>query len=549
LAKQLLEANLGWERCEIHQKRREVICLTDRSVICSSCALWNGHRDHNIKHIAEIKSEFETQQKQLATELQGLDQYHKDLDNILDEQKSAMRDIVEERFKEITLLLNLKKQGLLYELDTLFEQQRTKLNTMIGDESILSSILSEKIENYKNSPSNEKIFDLLENDISDYRDKLNQFLAKSDIDKFQDNIHKLVGDFNSSLFTQVDSLIQEEIVDQTQDRLLRDQRQGSFLSTTTTTANSTFSDFKLKSSFEFETCNGYFELTSSGNSVRTIIMDNEEWKKMKEVRIKLDRFVLIEEDKVALDYIWNKMELVRCVKIEASFQKTISEEQLVTLLSIIFSKPQNLREIEINFLESNIGDETMVYLFEKILHNVSALKVLSLNVYGTTITDESIRAFAREAIPNMKALEFFSFYSGNTNICQDSVAELFISLPNLSKFELGCSSTNFGDQALNLFVKNSLVSMTNLKKLKLRLWKTQVTDDGAANLFSNLPDLKAFTFDLGSNSITDESVKILTENKLLNMPSLKNFKLYLYDTKVSEQTMSKVYEIKNKLSK
>jgi len=229
-------------------------------------------------------------------------------------------------------------------------------------------------------------------------------------------------------------------------------------------------------------------------------------------------------------------------------KKNISEGHLVALFSIIFSKPQNLREIEINFLESNIGDEAMIYLFEKVLHNVSALKVLNLNIYGTLITDEAIRAFAREALPNMKALDFFSFYSGNTNICQDSIGELFNSLPNLSKFELGCSSTNFGDRALGLFVENCLLSMTNLKKLKLRLWKTHVTDEGAAKLFSNLPDLKTFTFDLGSNSITDESVKILTENKFLNMPSLKNFKLYLYDTKVSDQTMSKIYEFKNKLS-
>ncbi len=241
------------------------------------------------------------------------------------------------------------------------------------------------------------------------------------------------------------------------------------------------------------------------------------------------------------------MKPIQRVQIDASFQKNLSEEDLIALFSIILSKPQNLKEIDFNFLESNVGDETMVHLFEKILNNVTGLKVLSLNIYGSNITDKTIQAFGG-ALPHMKGLEFFSFYTGSTNITEDSLVELFVSLPNLAKFEFGASSTNFGDKALKIFVENCLVSMKCLKKLKLRLWKTQVTDEGAAQLFANLPDLKTFTFDLGSNKITDQSVKILTEDKLLNMSTLKGFKLYLYDTKVSDQTNSKIYEIKTKLS-
>ncbi len=50
--------------CESHQKKRDIVCLTEQNRICSHCALFGGHNGHIIKTIDECIKE----QQSLITE-------------------------------------------------------------------------------------------------------------------------------------------------------------------------------------------------------------------------------------------------------------------------------------------------------------------------------------------------------------------------------------------------------------------------------------------------------------------------------------------------
>jgi len=547
LAKQLIETNLKWEICEVHGSRKDVVCLSDKEKVCAHCALFDGHKEHSLKHIMEIQQEFDAQRKQLELGLANLEEHHKSLEAVLDEKKLAMQKIIEERYEEFAFILKMKKLGLLYELDIVFNKSKTKFANAFGNESSLKASILSQIHDYKDAPHASDLFSLLEKDISVFKSQLDQELLKTQVRELNQKLQEASDVFSDTLLSQVTLLTKSEVRkgEEIQEKIdtIESKEDAS------TNINASLSCVKIESSFEFETCNGYLEIISTNNHPTNFIMDTEDWRKMKEVRLKLDKFVLSEEDTKALEYIWFKLEHVRCIRIDASFQKNILDEHLIALFSTIFSRPHTLKEIEINFEESQIGDETLAYLAEEILPNVPTLKVITMNLNATKITETTVKTLAKNAFPVMKTLESFVLHLGGTGIPDEAFAELFVSLPTVGNFEIGLSSTSFGDNALKAFTNNTLSSMTALKKLKMRLWKTKVTDESVSHLFENMPDLKTFTLDLGSNNLTDKSVHGLINTKLPSMQNLKDFKIYLYDTKVSEPTIAKIYQIKHGLSK
>ena len=42
------------ERCSVHKKKLEIVCLLDKARICSSCALFGEHRTHQVLPVEEV---------------------------------------------------------------------------------------------------------------------------------------------------------------------------------------------------------------------------------------------------------------------------------------------------------------------------------------------------------------------------------------------------------------------------------------------------------------------------------------------------------------
>jgi hypothetical protein len=45
------------EMCKIHQRKLEIICIDDKERICSNCALFGYHRNHDIRMEPEVLQE------------------------------------------------------------------------------------------------------------------------------------------------------------------------------------------------------------------------------------------------------------------------------------------------------------------------------------------------------------------------------------------------------------------------------------------------------------------------------------------------------------
>ena len=45
--------------CKIHKRKLEIICIDDRERICSNCALFGAHKNHDIRMETEVLREIE----------------------------------------------------------------------------------------------------------------------------------------------------------------------------------------------------------------------------------------------------------------------------------------------------------------------------------------------------------------------------------------------------------------------------------------------------------------------------------------------------------
>lgn len=45
--------------CKIHQRKLEIICIDDKERICSNCALFGKHKNHDIRMETDVLNEIQ----------------------------------------------------------------------------------------------------------------------------------------------------------------------------------------------------------------------------------------------------------------------------------------------------------------------------------------------------------------------------------------------------------------------------------------------------------------------------------------------------------
>jgi len=68
------ESQVQGELCLQHQKKLEIICLDDQMRICSNCALFGAHKNHEIKMEQEVLQEIQVRTECLLEMYQMIEQ-------------------------------------------------------------------------------------------------------------------------------------------------------------------------------------------------------------------------------------------------------------------------------------------------------------------------------------------------------------------------------------------------------------------------------------------------------------------------------------------
>ena len=66
------------EFCMEHNRKLEIICIQDRMRICSTCALFGGHKGHDVRMEPEVVNELTIRTELLIQMYQIVDDISKD---------------------------------------------------------------------------------------------------------------------------------------------------------------------------------------------------------------------------------------------------------------------------------------------------------------------------------------------------------------------------------------------------------------------------------------------------------------------------------------
>lgn len=115
------------ELCPSHNRKLEIICIQDRQRICSNCALFGGHKGHDVRMEQEVVTEI-TLRTDLLIEMYQL--VHETASNRVEpaqlqamqaefnSKSVSMKTVLAEKFKEIRQIINMQEQIATTILDT-----------------------------------------------------------------------------------------------------------------------------------------------------------------------------------------------------------------------------------------------------------------------------------------------------------------------------------------------------------------------------------------------------------------------------------------------
>jgi len=121
---------------------------------------------------------------------------------------------------------------------------------------------------------------------------------------------------------------------------------------------------------------------------------------------------------------------------------------------------------------------------------------------------------------------------------KNSLLELFTSMPNLKEFRYQITSKIFNDEVLQGFTSKALSSFKNLESFHLIIPGSDVTDVSVKEFFEKPPQewfskLKTFHVDLTGTKITDESFKGSIFKTIRKLQKLTELNICVLDTEVS----------------
>jgi hypothetical protein len=148
--------------CKIHNRKNELFCVDDKSKICTSCALFGEHKNHNVKSEEDIFKEITIKSEILLDYFEMIENFNGKLnhfkmnieenkyDNVKENIKNKENILKEEVicfFNEIRFLINNAEKNILNNISENFEDFGYK---KIGKFPLIIPEIEEDILNWRN---------------------------------------------------------------------------------------------------------------------------------------------------------------------------------------------------------------------------------------------------------------------------------------------------------------------------------------------------------------------------------------------------------------
>ena len=539
--RQLVEETSPWETCKAHGNKMEFICETDKLKICAHCALFDGHKDHKLKHMSEYQPKLDVKKSELEAILKGIDEYHKETKAFLDEIRSTLHKTIDNQIEDQIFALRMMKQGILFDLNSLFKREKDKLDATCGRGSPLRDSVKAKMDLYQDSSKGQDIFKLLEEDLSQYTTNFDSELLKKVSQDLKDKLNEVSDKFNNRFTLKAFQTTDFENLSQlfTED-LKTVYFTANILESLSLQAGTSTEPLQITSPLSFSVSEGSLDIAVTNNRSKSQSILLDKWKDLKEVKLTMQAFPIREEDAKTLDTILASLSQITSITLIVKHRVQFTEEDLFRVFSTIFCRVQNLEKIELNFRHSKTNGELISLMLSKVLTRVSNIKAISLDLAETTITNRAFNGIIKTMKSSMKNIDRLKLNLSDTLVTEELLIDMLVNVPDVQDLMLELDNTELTSKGLATFVEQRLMTMTRLEAIKLGLNDIHVTDESVSQLLNELPDLKSLQIELEDNKLSDKAFEKFVGLKLASMKKLTQLRVELDGTQVSSNLRDQI---------
>lgn len=566
--------------CKTHEERLDLVCLTDRCKICKYCKEYGNHKYHEVTHVKNVEGEAKTKKAYLEAMLKDFDNGQKDIDKLYDDEKNLLVQVVHNKFDNLINFLKTKKKEIGSEIGSSFDTERAKVKQSLSRDVGSRWPIEEQIASLSRKRLDEQFFNALQEPLPTqaredyeafkvYSQELQRTLADS-IDAMSMSIVSQVNHFQhydckpQNALTRVQS---DHPIKQT--TLNHDTGRGLSMQDVYTTrplgrSNNTLILSPNQSQSQYMTSQTQSERFKTGilNPSKDMYMTPPRGRMMSPSRgvmlspekviskdgrmgLELNKDALSRDRLQALSSLWRQVDQVHDLKIDFRDDKVTDDELFEFFMSDFWSR-SDILNLTMNFQGCQVGDQSIITLIFEVLPKLRRIQSINLNLNFTKITDQTIKTFAEYLSTVSNQLENFQLGLYNTDVTDESVSLLFMAMGRVREFSLELGHTKITDESIEIFAKKTLLTMKWLESFKLYLYDTAVTDNSIIQLFTNMENVTSYTLELGGTKITDQTIEVFSRNTLSTMRNIQNLQLGLYNTEVSDQSVSKLFiEMRN----
>jgi len=533
----LIEKSLEYEFCQIHKKELQYVCIQDQVKVCNECGLFGEHRSHDIKPLSDLKSEIEKKIKELQGILQSTEKYGKNIENIYQDKRKSMLDIIKSKFRDLQFVLNAKEGEFLSKINSFYDNELETLHLQIGEGSMIKQIISAKASEYRQLTKCSNPFKLLQQDFSnilqdtallDKTEKIEKFLQQVELE-IESMLSKQLSDLEKMTVAMENQNLMQEELDLKLDeqlssftKLEKSQSSAKILSDTIQKSITTQGS-QLSVSYPFDA-----HIQKNLNFIHSIQSD-----KISALRFQLskDLQTIPKEDILKLCYIRSNFPRIQDVEIFIE-NHTVSDEALLEVFWCIFWKNDSLRKIDLDYNMNGNLSKSILFIAENVLPEAKNLKRFGLYFSMAGIHSKACHALSQNLSMMNQNLTYLQLLLNCQEENASSLQKLFVCMPNLKFFGIQTNPELFNDEVLQALILNTLPSLKSLEDFQIILSHSSVTDLSVKRLFDSFPQewlstLKVLRVNLSNTKVTDKSLQVFVSESL---PKFKNLNTLLINT-------------------
>ena len=541
MLKKILEENAKFEKCKIHQKTIDMYCFIDKCRVCAHCGIIGAHKGHVLGPLEEVQTKVDKVRAELKSMLGQLDEFYKGMDRILEAKRVKSINEVENQFKDLTVILENKKQELFSEIHLVFNTEKTKMLKSLGVISPFRTSLNEKISSLRNVYKTEGLSDFLQDDIEVLLKQFKTQVSTEHTKEFESMLNRALEPLNEAILINKQSILNLRVPNETFSREVGNFYMHVGNGLKFINKNEHWSVNNMLEVFNIREYEDQISLTpkDSGLNKNRVSITERQLQKITKLSLNFNESEFSPNLVPSVSYILRNAENLRSIRIDFS-NTQVSSQEILSICLPMTGYAKRINEFELLLESCNIDDNSIEGLLVDVVSQMVELKTLVFNLSKTKTTNKTINTLTNHVLLQTKKLNSLAIDLRYTEINDVGLSYLKVSNENLLRFVLHLDFTAITDVGIKKFTENNLEDFHCLESFELRLQGTNITDDGINQLISYINPRKHFSLHLQSTNITDLSLETLGKSSLSKNQELSSFSMNLGLTRITDEGISQI---------